>query len=735
MLFSRALIAVVLTSATWCSAADPTEVQLKLDRSLDPPTGRGDEIPVFIEADQLQGYPDKEVEAQGNVEVRKRDQAIWADWLHYSVPEEEVDAKGNVRIESRGNVVEGSRLKLNLQSERGFIDNPDYDLREPGGRGDADKFLFEGPNKYRVKDGSYTTCPIGQDDWFLRAGDLKIDRDRQVGVARDASLEFLGLPILYTPYIDFPLTNERKSGFLSPSFGTTESSGFEALIPYYWNIAPNRDATISPRILSKRGLLLGNEFRYLEPNFSGRARVEILPNDRIEQDTRHSYFLQHGHSFNNNWAGSLNLQGVSDDTYFVDLSNRIALTSLTNLPREGTLTYSGEWWNMVSRIQTFQTLQDPLAPIVEPYERIPQVVLNGTRLDFHGMDLRAGNELVHFNHPDLISGTRFITYPSIAYPLQTSFAYVIPKTGVHFTRYSLEDNTVFPNRTRAVPISSLDAGVIFERDSKFLGENFTQTLEPRLYYVYIPFREQDEIPIFDTAPADINFTQIYSENQFSGGDRINDANQVTVGLTTRFLDSNSGFELIRATVAQRFAFQDNRVTFPGVPLKQDRNSDLLAALSGNVTREWSLNTGLQYNTDLPETQKFNIGTRYSPELGKVLNLSYRFDREAFEQYDISAQWPITSRWIGLGRYNYSIRDNRLIEGLAGFEYNGGCWVLRLVAHTFVTATQERRDSFFLQLELTGVSQLGPNPLDLLKENISGYTRLGPRPQYEDPLFE
>lgn len=733
MLGSRALVALALIST--CAVADQNEAQLKLDRSLDSPAGGDNNTPVFIEADELEGNPDEEVEARGNVEVRKLDQAIWADYLHFSVPEDEVDAKGSVRIESHGNVVQGTRLKLNLETERGFIDDPVYDLREPGGRGDAGNFLFEGPNQYRVKDGRYTTCPIGQDDWFLRAGDLKIDRDRQVGVARNASVEFLGVPILYTPYIDFSLTSERKSGFLAPSFGTTESTGFDATIPYYWNIAPNRDATISPRILSKRGLLLGNEFRYLEPAFNGRARFEILPNDRVERETRHSYFLQHSHDFRNNWFGGLNVQGVSDDDYFVDLSNSISLTSRTILPREGSLSYTSEWWNFNSRIQTFQTLQDPLSPIVEPYERIPQLTLNGARFDVHGMDLRAGNELVHFNHPDLISGTRAISYPSIAYPLQTSYAFLIPKTGVHFTRYSLEDNDVFPNRTRAVPISSLDAGVIFERDTALFGESFTNTLEPRLYYVYIPFREQDEIPLFDTALADINFTQIFSENQFSGGDRINEANQLTVGLTTRFLESESGFERVRATIAQRFAFDDNRVTLPGIPLRQDRNSDLLAALSGNITRSWSVNTGLQYNTDLPETQKFNVGARFSPELGKVLNVSYRFDRAALEQYDISAQWPITSRWIGLGRYNYSIRDSRLIEGLAGFEYTGGCWALRLVAHTFVTATQERRDSFFVQLELSGVSQLGPNPLDLLKENISGYTQLDPRPEYENPLFD
>jgi LPS-assembly protein len=729
----RAFIAIVSFAIASPALSDPTEVQLKPERSPSSSKKADEEAPISIEADELSGNPDKDIEARGNVEVRKLDQAIWADQLNYSSPDEEVKAKGRVRIESHGNVIVGDELQLNLETERGFIESPHYDLRDPGGRGDAGRFLFEGPNQYRVRDGRYTTCPIGQDDWFLRATDLKVDRDRQIGVARNASVEFLGVPILYTPYIDFSLTNERKSGFLTPSVGTTESSGFEATIPYYWNIAPNRDATISPRVLSKRGLLLGNEFRYLEPNFYGRNRLEILPNDRLAEETRHSYFVQHNHNFGNRWTGYLNLQGVSDDTYFVDLSNRISLTSQTNLPREGAINFDGEVWDFNTRVQTFQVLQDPLAPIIEPYERVPQINLNGRKLDFYGADLRAGNEVVHFSHPDLVSGTRAISYPSIAYPLLTSYAYVIPKVGVHLTRYSLEEDLTDQGRT--VPISSLDAGVILERESGMFGANFTQTLEPRLFYVYIPFREQNDLPVFDTALADINFTQIFSENQFSGGDRINDANQVTAGLTTRFLESDTGFELIRATIAQRFAFQDNRVTLPGVPVARDRNSDLLAALSGNITRVFSLNTGLQYNTDLPQTQKFNIGGRYSPELGKVFNLSYRFDREALEQFDISGQWPITSQWVGLGRYNYSLRDDRLLEGLIGFEYNRGCWVLRAVAHTFVTATQERRDSFFLQLELSGVSALGPNPLDLLKENISGYTRLESRPEYEDPLFD
>jgi LPS-assembly protein len=315
-----------------------------------------------------------------------------------------------------------------------------------------------------------------------------------------------------------------------------------------------------------------------------------------------------------------------------------------------------------------------------------------------------------------------------------------PKVGTHFTHYALDKGTTtLPDSTRTLPIFTTEAGLVFERNARIVGQPFIQTLEPKLYYVYIPYRDQSQIPVFDSGVRDINLATIFAENQFSGHDRINDANQLTYGVTSRFVNAETGIERLRVGVAQRYYFRSQRVTVPGVPPRSDQSSssDLLAALSGTVAPNWVAEAGWQYNTDLSQTQKFNVGARYQPRPGKVLNLVYRSTVGSVRQTDISAQWPVTPQWTALARWNYSLLDNRMLEGLAGIEYTGGCgcWVLRAVAHRFATAIQQASTSFFLQLELNGVSRLGTNPLDVLKSNIAGYVRQDPHPiRAEDGRF-
>jgi LPS-assembly protein len=492
------------------------------------------------------------------------------------------------------------------------------------------------------------------------------------------------------------------------------------------------DYTISPRVLTKRGVQLNNELRYLQPDYRGEARIEVLPNDRQKaDDTRYAGFLRHEHRLPYGWQGVLNLQKVSDDTYFTDLSTRIALTSQVLLPREGILSRGWNWGQsgvigVSGYLQRWQTLQaDPLAPTTPPYNRQPQVNFTAQNWDFLRTDFELLGQYVDFDHPTLVNGRRLVGYPSFSLPLQRSYAYVMPKVGAHLSHYALDKSTTaLPDTTRALPIFTTEAGLIFERDTRIGRRSFIQTLEPKAYYVYIPYRDQSLIPIFDTGQRDINLATIFAENQFSGHDRINDANQVTLGATSRFLDANSGIERLRVGVAQRYYFQPQRVSIPGVPLRssESSSSDLLAALSGTVAPNWTAEVGWQYNTDLSQTQRFNIGTRYQPQPGKVLNLVYRSTAGAVRQTDVSTQWPITPQWTVLARWNYSLLDRRLLEGLAGIEYNGGCWVFRAVAHRFATALQQASTSIFLQLELSGVSRLGTNPLEVLKSNIAGYVR-------------
>jgi len=716
-----------------CAAADEIGLKLNIQPALIPYSeGRDESTPMFLEADRLQGHQDRELEAEGNVSLRKRGAAVFSDYLYYAFPERELTVTGHVRFEKEGDVITGEKLFYNLDSESGYLEKPAYTFQQFRARGSADRMVMESRTKMRVDKATYTNCDVGNDDWFLRVDKLDLDRQRDVGVAHNATVVFKGLPVLYSPYLDFSLSGHRKTGLLAPTIGSTGQSGFEVTQPFYWNIAPNRDATIAPRVLARRGVLLNTELRYLEPSSSGEIRAEYLPDDREKQDNRYGYAWQHQQKFGYGFSAGLNLQGVSDDTYFTDLSDKIAATSQTNLPREGNLFYDGDWWNLNARVQRFQTLQDPLAPVTPPYARAPQLTLNVNRQTDYYLDLGLQGEYVNFDHPSLLNGRRQILYPSITVPVQTSYFYVTPKLGYHYTRYSFEDPNL-PDETRGLPIYSVDSAVTFERNARLWGRDFIQTLEPRVYYVYIPFRPQDQLPIFDTAAADFNLAQIFTENQFTGGDRINDANQLTAALSSRLINSGSGEEQLRFVLGQRYYFKEQQVSL-STSRRDFNRSDILAAMTGRITPNWVADVGLQYSAITSRTERSNVALRYQPAIGKVMNFGYRFTRDTLEQVDLSSQWPIAGRWTGLARWNYTLRDKRLLEGLAGVEYNAGCWAARFVVHRFVSATQEYVNAMFFQVELNGVSKIGSNPLELLRQNVTGYTKTNEPPPAERNPF-
>lgn len=705
------------------ASADETP-PLKRNRRLtvQPPANAGP-TPVIVQAQRIEGRKDEEVEAFEDAELRKWGQTMTADHLRYRQPEDEVFAEGNVHIEQKADSASGSELRLKLDSKRGYMNASTFELGEqvPAGRGDARKLWFEGENRYRLEEANYSTCPVDEPDWYLRARELDLDRNVQTGYAQDARLEFLGVPILYSPWLTFPLDKSRKSGFLAPHFGSTGRSGAEFTLPYYWNIAPNMDATISPRLMQKRGLQVKGEFRYLMPTFAGEMRAEFLPDDQLLGINRYYLGLNHRQILAPGLSASLNLQKASDNDYFRDLGTLLATTSQIHLPREGILNYSMGGWNLLARMQTFQTLQDVSAPVTPPYHRTPQVLLTGGLPGPGGANLAVSGEFVNFVHPSLLNGRRSSFYPSVSLPYSESWGFLTPKLGWHVTRYALDrDTTSQPDATRSVPIFSLDGGLYFEREAALFGSHFRQTLEPRLYYLNVPYRDQSQLPIFDSGEADFNYARLFTENRFSGFDRISDANHLTFAVTSRFIQDESGIERLRATIGQRYYFTEQQVTL-ALPTRTAKTSDFLALLSGRLTQDWSLDSGWQFNPDAGKTEKANISARYSPEIGKTLNLGYRYTREMLRQVDVSSQWPITGRWTGLGRVNYSMFDSKLVEGLAGLEYRAGCWAFRTVLHSFSTAATQRTNAFYFQLEFNGIGHVGSNPLDVLKRNIYGYS--------------
>lgn len=773
---------------------------LQLTKAMVPPANDlNAPRPAFVSAQRLSGVVDRELVAEGDAEVRKVGTVLTGDRVTYWPVEDEVEALGNARLQQGDDVISGPRMRLKVDDQVGFIEQASYFVKrqsakpeepidarwaasqaeseegtgfaaprtlniKPGqtkikrqkpvnevteARGDAERVDLEGENQIRLTEATFTTCKPGNDDWYLRANEIRLDYDTDVGTGHDASVHFLGVPIFYTPWVTFALNNERKSGFLAPSYGTTSDSGAEISVPYYWNIAPNMDATFEPRILTKRGIQLGTEFRYLNSAFGGLYRgndvFEYLPHDREANRDRWGVALSHVQSSTTNgFAGSLFYNRVSDNDYYTDLSSQITSTSKTQLLQQGLLTYGGGgWWNTTVNLQTYQTLQpDPQNPVTKPYRLLPQVTLNARQPDFYFTDSALFGQYTSFVSPDnsKIEGQRLVMQPQVSLPFVTPGWYVIPRVGVNITHYSLSDPapvSAFPGSiSRTLPIFSVDSGLTFERSSHWFGREYTQTLEPRLFYLNIPYKNQNDIPIFDTALADFNFAQIFADNQFSGWDRINNANQVTAALSSRLIDPKNGAEIMRGMIGQIFYFTDDKVALPGTTLRKWDKSDFLAAFSGQILPKVYADAALQYDLGDQQFQRYAVGARYVPAPGKLLNASYRYNADAatpINEIDLAAQWPISGRWQAVGRYTYALKNDNAttstttspggtpVEVIGGLEYNAGCWALRAVGHRIQTTQADSVTQFFVQLELSDFARIGSNPLNVLQRRIPGYS--------------
>jgi LPS-assembly protein len=727
---ARSLFTLVLACACALPAAANEGVPLRLDRRLAPPPPRVERDAVrFLSADRITGSETKTLTATGNVALRQRGAAITADRLEYSTETDTAVATGNVRLERSGDSATGPKLVYRIEEGTGEMERPVFEIpkredRRSSSRGAAERALLEGEDRTRLFNAEYTTCPVPRDDWTLKVSELVIDGKREVGTAWNSTVWFLGVPILYSPWLSFPTNNARKSGFLPPTLGSSGRGGFEFALPWYWNIAEYQDATITPKLFSKRGLQLGGEYRYLRPSYTGQAEVEFLPNDAIAERDRYLLAVRHAHQLGRGWSVGVNAQRVSDDNYFRDLSTRVAATSQTSLPRDAVLAYSDDTWAASARAVAYQTLQDPTAPVpaAAPYRQVPQLLVSGLRQNVRGLDWQVAGELTNFRHPELVNGQRFIAYPQVSWPVRRAWGYVTPKLGYHFTRYNLSGNDGGDSAaTRSLPIASVDAGVYLDRPWSFRGGDFQQTLEPRLFYVRVPYRDQSRLPNFSSAEVDFGANSLFRENRFIGGDRIGDANQVTAAITSRLVQSDTGLERLKVTLGQIYYLDPQRVTLDG-PAREGKKSDLVALVSGQVTPTFSIDGGLEYNVSQGRARRLDLAARYSPKPGSLVNAAYRYTRDQVKQVDLSAQWPVSGALSLVGRWNWSLEDRKLIEGLAGFEYNAGCWEIRAVAHRFITATQQVSTSFQIQLELSGLSRIGINPLETLKQNIPGYRR-------------
>jgi LPS-assembly protein len=684
-----------------------------------------------VDAEAIEGIGDLEVTARGSAEIRRGEVGLYGEFLRYNRELGEVEGRGGVRMQSGVDRFFGPSLQYNIVEETGAFEQPQFLLqRENTARGSADRLEFLGTNRFRLFNARFTTCKPGQDDWFLEARELELDYNTLEGHAKDPRVEFLGNTLFKFPFADFPLDNRRKSGVLMPYYSQTSTRGLEIGVPYYWNIAPEYDATFTPVYMARRGFQLKNHLRYLDSSFAGELRYELLPDDKVFGDSRTGSSWQHSQNWGNGLTGQIDYNRVSDQQYFVDLASQVKQVSIGNLPQDayvtktGALPGAGTFTGQV-RVQRFQTLQDPLAPIVPPYHRVPQLNAAANYNDVAGrFDAALPAEFVQFVHPTLVEGGRATFAPVFAAPYLAPGWYVTPRAGARLVSYSLDREALGQPQSPAlsVPWASLDSGLVFERPSRWFGETLTQTLEPRLFYVWVPYRNQDNIPLFDTTLADFNYAQLFTENRFIGGDRFGDANQLTAAVTTRFLGTG-GQEAFRATLGQRYYFADERVALaPGVPLRAANESDVLASVGGRLFKRWTFDATTQLNPHDTRAERYGVSLRYAPEIAKVINASYRYQRDTLRQVDLSGQWPLAAGWYGVGRYNYSFLDARLLEGLAGAEYNAGCWVFRFVVQRLQASAGVSSTSLIFQLEFAGVGQVGTaEAVQLLKRDVPGYS--------------
>lgn len=707
-----------------------------------------------VSALRIHGERGVELVAEGEAELQRDDTVLTAERVTYREPTDEVLAEGDVVLSRGGDTIRGPKATLVVGDRVGSFETPTYELsrarppalagdapRTVAGSGEADLLRLEGENQYRLANATWTTCSPQDPDWYIRARELELDYDREVGTARGSSIVFMDTPIFWMPWAEFPLSGQRQSGLLPPTFGSSNKTGVDFTQPYYWNIAPNYDATLAPRIMTRRGVQFGGELRYLGEDYQGTTRLEWMPNDKVTGEERRLGSIQHQHRFAPNFYGTLDLNAVSDDAYFEDLSSSIGVASRVNLLREGRLIYAGGWWTASALAQRYQTLNpDPDVRNAEPYRRLPQLRLDAARADLAGgMAGLLETEFVRFAHreTDRDEASRFVAYPQLSLPMQGAAWFVTPKAGVHYTSYDIDRAAGTAGKpdsiTRSVPIVSLDSGLFFERESHYFGKDYLQTLEPRLFYLRVPSRNQNDIPLFDSNRFDVGFAQIFAENRYSGSDRIGDANDLTAAVTTRFIDAETGVERVRALVGQRYYFSDQEVyLYDKDELRRaGTGNEILAGLGGRITSTVTVDSYAQYNTETSRTERLNASVRYQPGFARTLNLSYRYapnlrvdnDIVGLKDIDVSGQWPLARNWYGVGRVTHSLKDDRITEAVAGIEYDGGCWVFRTAVHRFAIDEDDVTNAIFVQLELNDLAGIGSNPLSLIKRSVPGYGKI------------
>ena len=667
---------------------------------------------------------------EGDVVIQQSQRSMLADTASFDKANNRLSLGGNLYVETGGMQFRADAAVFDDKQNRAQLDQAEYIINNGNLRGSADAIVITdtGDTLTTLSQSSLTSCPPDKQDWRLSADEIVLNHNDEYGSADNVVIEFMGVPFFYTPYLEFPIGDKRRSGLLIPEWSDSSSRGFELVMPWYWNIAPNQDATLAPHFMQKRGLQLDTRYRFLTRSTRGELKSAYLGNDKVVGKARYHTEYKQRSRLSDKLSLNIDIRDVSDINYFTDFSNSLSDTSQTHLNRSAELVYRYESWRSRLRVQTYETVNASILPADRPYRKLPQFTLSGRQpLGDSGLQLDLKSEWVLFDHKDnsKTTGSRLHIAPTLSWPLQRAAWYVRPAVQLNHTQYNVEDGNgnALNLDSRNLAVNSLDSGLIFERT---LGNGLLQTLEPRLFYLYAPYRDQSALPIFDSNTPTFSFAQLFRNNRFNGVDRIGDANQLTAALSTRFTDPGNGNEYFRASIGQIFYFDDRRVSLDN-SVASDASSDLIAELSGNW-RNWQTRASAQWDTDAASSERQNFTLHYQSDNRHIFNLSWRQQRDDnsgsdIEQTDVSFVAPLSARTIAFARWNYSLAEKQDIDLIAGLGYENCCWSLQILTQRqrLPNTSNQYDNSLMFQLVLKGLGSVSGNRLsNTLKNAIPGY---------------
>nr|WP_174263004.1 LPS-assembly protein LptD [Neisseria wadsworthii] len=741
-----------------CLRCDPEKIRAAAGEKPQVKTSGEEKLPADytrITADKVQGQSKVAVAAQGDVIVEHNDKVLNAAWVEYDQTRDIVRAGDSFVLYENGSTVTGKKLVYNLAKGTGSTENARLEAEHEGRRlqSVSEKAELKGKDQYVLYNTKFNTCSRGDASWYIAASSIEADYDKGVGVAKNARLVFGGVPVLYTPWADFPLNGNRKSGLLVPTL-KIGSDGTEVELPYYFNLAPNYDATLAPGLISGRGAKLRGEFRYLTPKLRGETSATWMPNDRrSDHNNRYHAKWQHQQTITPSVNAGVDFNQVSDDDYFRDFYGRNDIATNVNLNRQIWLNHNMRLLNgsldSYATVQKYQTLANANGYKDEPYALMPRLSTRWQK-NFGNLQFNAFGQFTRFQHDDKQSGNRIVIYPSASWNFHNDWGFVTPKVGVHYTHYNLDafGGSNSRSASRVLPVVNVDAGMTFERPTSLWGKDYVQTLEPRLFYNYIPTKSQNDLPNFDSSENSFSYEQLFRENLYSGNDRINSSNSLTTAIQTRYLDRQTGVERFRAGIGQKFYFTTDSVALSGRVEEHPRNrSDWIAFGHGRITDTVSGHALVHYNQNKERFDNIDTGLRYNPEQGKVLSARYKYGRyepiyleqnadgtsqyvyEKLRQVDLAAQWPLRPNLYAVARFNYGLDVKKPLEQLVGLEYKSGCgcWSASVVAQRYVNGLDSAKNStyknaVFLNLQLKDLSNIGSNPYNELSRAIPGYSQ-------------